>query len=227
MVDYAFNPPGDRAGPVAFLEAKRMSEDLTDDHRDQVHTYALDRVGIRVFGLTNGDIWKFYELSEGEPRMTFEFTIQGQPASDHAHILLRHFPMLTRPGAERPIEPMEALSPPIGNEETSSAGSEVHNGPSQNPSNHVDVRKAIFWLNGSLLASGVLGWASGVWRAEPIEGFFQYVGLFTIVLVTVQGAALGRRFFSSVSSLVLRILQFNWLITPINGNRGKPWFGLG
>ena len=229
VVDYAFHPPGDRAHPMAFLEAKRMLEDLTDDHHEQVCTYALDQGGkLRQFGLTNGDIWEFYELNEGEPSKMFEFSIQRQSASDCADILLRHFLMLTRPSAERLTEPLEALSPLIRNAETTSTSSEIHIVPSRSLSNGVDVPKTLIWLAVSLIVFGILGWASGVWRAGPVEGFFEYVGLFTFVLVTILIVALIRRFFPSVSSVVLRILRFNWLFTPINGNRRKTlvWVGI-
>ena len=229
VVDYAFHPPGDRAHPMAFLEAKRMLEDLTDAHREQVCTYALDQGGkLRQFGLTNGDIWEFYELNEGEPSMMFELSIQRQSASDCADILLRHFLTLTRPSAERLTEPLEALSPLIHNAETTSTPSEIHIVPSRSLSNGVDVPKTLIWLAVSLIVFGILGWASGVWRAEPVEGFFEYVGLFTLVLVTILIVALIRRFFPSVSSVVLRILRFNWLFTQINANRRKTlvWVGI-
>ena len=229
VVDYAFHPDADRAHPVAFLEAKRMSEDLTDGHRDQVYNYALDKGGaLRQFGLTNGDIWEFYELNDGEPSKLFEFSIQKHSASDCADILLRYFLTLTSQGDEGLTDPIGDLTPLIRDADTVSSPSEIHMVPSRGLSDGVDVLKTLIWLAVSLVVSGILGWISGVWKAGSVAGFFEFVGLFTLVLAMILITLLIRRFFPSVWSVGLRILRFNWLFTPINGNvrRTLVWIGI-
>ena len=217
VVDYAFHPDGDRAHPVAFLEAKRMSEDLTNDHRDQVYTYALDKGGeLRQFGLTNGDIWEFYELNEEEPSKVFEFSIQKHSASDCADILLRHFPMLTRPSYEGSTDSIGDLTPLIRDAETVSSPSEIHMVPSRGLSDGVDVLKTLIWFAVSIPVSGIVGWISGVWKAGSVKGFFEFVGLFVFVGITILILVLIRHFLPLVWSVVLRILR-------LNGDSGKTW----
>ena len=222
VVDYAFHPPSDRANPIAFLEAKRMNEDLTDEHRNQVFTYVLDKGGsVRQFGLTNGDRWELYELNEGEPRKIFEFSIHKQSASDCADLLFSHFPMLNRPSAARSLKSAEALPKVVHNAGIMSGVPEIHVLPSRRLTNHVDVPKALTWLGVSLIVFGILGWVSGVWKAQPIEGFFEYVGLFIVAVGMILAVVLVRRFFPSTVPVVLRILRLKWLFAPINGNRRK------
>ena len=216
VADYALHPPGQRANPIAFLEAKRMKEDLTDEHRNQVFTYVLDKGGsVRQFGLTNGDHWELYELNEGEPCKIFEFSIKKQSASDSADLLLSHFPMLKRPSVVRSLKSAEALTTVTHNAGIMSVL------PSRRLTNHVDVSKVLTWLGVSLIIFGILGWASGVWKAQPIEGFFEYVGLFSIAVGMILAAVLARRFFPSTVPVVLRILRLKWLFAPITGNRRK------
>lgn len=81
VVDYALHAPYQRAHPIAFIEAKRMSEDLTDDHRNQAITYAFDKGdSVQYVGLTNGDRWELYEVSKDGPRTIFDFSIRDQSA---------------------------------------------------------------------------------------------------------------------------------------------------
>ena len=222
VADYALHPPGQRANPIAFLEAKRMKEDLTDEHRNQVFTYVLDKGGsVRQFGLTNGDRWELYELNKGEPCKIFEFSLHKQSASDCADLLFSHFPMLNRPSAARSLKPAETLTTVVHNAGTISRAPEIQAIPPRRLSNNVDVRKALTWLVASLVLFGIFGWIYGVWTAQPIEGFFEYVGLFTVAIGMILAAALVRRFYPSAVPIVLNILRLKWLFAPINGNRRK------
>ena len=222
VADYALHPPGQRANPIAFLEAKRMKEDLTDEHRNQVFNYVLDKGGsVRQFGLTNGDRWELYELNEGEPRRLFEFSIHKQSASDCADLFFSHFPMLNTPSAARSLKPAEALPRMAHNAGLVSGAPEIHVLPSRRLPNHVDVPKVLTWLGVSLIVFGILGWISGVWKAQPIEGFFEYVGLFIVAVGMILAVVLVRRFFPSTVPVVLRILRLKWLFAPINGTRRK------
>ncbi len=222
VADYAFHPPGDRANPIAFLEGKRMREELTDEHRDQVFAYALNKGGkLRHFGLTNGDRWELYELNEGEPRKIFEFSIHKQSASDCADLLFSHFPMLNRPSAARSLKPADALTTIVHNAGTISRAPEIPSIPSRRLANNVDVPKVLTWLGAFLIAFGIFGWISGVWTAQPIEGAFEYIGLFTVAIGMILAAALVRRFYPSAGPVVLKILRLKWLFAPINGDRRK------
>ena len=80
VADYALHAPGQRAQPIAFIEAKRMREDLTDDHRDQAFTYAYIRDTARYVGLTNGDCWEFYEAGEDRFRCILDISIRDESA---------------------------------------------------------------------------------------------------------------------------------------------------
>ena len=222
VADYAFHPPGQRANPIAFLEAKRMKEDLTDEHRNQVFNYVLDKGGsVRQFGLTNGDRWELYELNEGEPRKKFEFSINKQSASDCADLLFSHFPMLNSLSAARSLKPADALTTIVPDAGTIPRAPEIPSIPSSRLANNVDVPKVLTWLGAFLIAFGIFGWISGVWTAQPIEGAFEYIGLFTVAIGMILAAALVRRFYPSAGPVVLNILRLKWLFAPINGNRRK------
>ena len=81
VADYALHAPGQRAQPIAFIEAKRMREDLTDDHRDQAFTYADIRDTARYVGLTNGDCWEFYEAHEDRFHCILDVSIRDESAA--------------------------------------------------------------------------------------------------------------------------------------------------
>ena len=85
----------------------------------------------------------------------------------------------------------------------------------------MDVPKVLTWLGVSLIVFGILGWISGVWKAQPIEGFFEYIGLFIVAVGMILAVVLVRRFFPSTVPVVLRILRLKWLFAPINGTRRK------
>ncbi len=57
--DYALLQPD--AIPLAVIEAKALSDTLTDDHRTQMTVYA-NNVGIKYAGLTNGNHWELYDV---------------------------------------------------------------------------------------------------------------------------------------------------------------------
>ena len=88
VADYALHAPGQRAQPIAFIEAKRMREDLTDDHREQAFTYAYIRDSARYVGLTNGDRWEFYEAGEDRFLCILDVSIRDESAAHCAEELL-------------------------------------------------------------------------------------------------------------------------------------------
>ena len=88
IVDYALHPPNQHGQPLAFIEAKRMREDLDDDHRNQALAYAESRDSVRYFGLTNGDQWEFYEILGDSHITVFCISIRDEPASSCAVLFL-------------------------------------------------------------------------------------------------------------------------------------------
>ena len=84
VADYALHAAGQRAQPIAFIEAKRMREDLNDDHRNQVLAYAYNRRSVKYFGLTNGDLWEVYEINGDNYCLLLDISIQNESAIDCA-----------------------------------------------------------------------------------------------------------------------------------------------
>lgn len=60
-VDYALMKP-DRK-PLAMIEAKRLGAKLHDPNKDQLFNY-VDRSDVQYAGLTNGDRWTLYFVTE-------------------------------------------------------------------------------------------------------------------------------------------------------------------
>ncbi len=86
--DYALHEPGRTKHPVAFIEAKRMSTDLTGDHLQQAIGYARSRKSVKYIGLTNGDQWLFYDVSDVN-RPVVDVSIRNQSAYSCAVQLLQ------------------------------------------------------------------------------------------------------------------------------------------
>ena len=71
--------------PIAFIEAKRLNEDLRP-HRAQALAYA-NIATVRYAGLTNGDRWELYEVFKEAPldeRRTLNVSIACESAIDCA-----------------------------------------------------------------------------------------------------------------------------------------------
>ena len=222
VADYALHPPGDRANPVAFLEAKRMAENLTDDYREQVLRYALDKGGtLRQFGLTNGDRWELYELYDGEPLPILRFSIRKDAAANCAALLLSHFPMLSRPSVERSLGSVEVLPIVSRNAGVISRTPEINITSPRLLNEQVDKLKALTWLAVSLVVFGIFGWAYGVLTAEPIDGFFELAGLFGIGIALILASLLVRRLNPSIVPVFFNVLRLRWMFLPIAGNRQK------
>ena len=84
VADYALHAPDQPAKPIAFIEAKRMRQDLNDDHRNQAHNYTY-KDGFKYVALTNGDCWEIYEDSgEVAPRVVSKVSIRRESAYDCA-----------------------------------------------------------------------------------------------------------------------------------------------
>ena len=96
VVDYALlGVAGQPGSAVAFIEAKRMTEDLSDEHRAQLFRYVRHRKSVNFAGLTNGDLWEMYEISQKtNPRMILRLSISSDPVRDCAQELQKFFSRL-------------------------------------------------------------------------------------------------------------------------------------
>ena len=230
VADYAFHPPSDRANPIAFLEAKRMNEDLTDEHRNQVFTYVLDKGGsVRQFGLTNGDRWELYEKGKPHP---ITFSIRNQPASECARLLLDYFREIpafeTVGSADRPLVPATATP----NASAAARTSAIDVILSSAPAAHVDVRKVLAYLTFCLISSSSIGWITGVSFARPssftfITTLIVFIGF--VVLAAVLAAAVVHLFFQYPKSKDRDAWRLIPLFGPINGDRlmTRYWVAVG
>ena len=94
--DYALHLPDDVRNPIAFLEAKRMNEPLTSDHRKRLFEaakYARNKgVEVQYCILTNGDRWDLYKPDKGSYLPVFSLLISEKSASGCAQTFHKHFP---------------------------------------------------------------------------------------------------------------------------------------
>ena len=96
---------------VVFLEAKRLGENLTAEHRSQVAAYASE-LGIRYPALTNGNQWEVYDNSQLvyiDQRRILTVSLTGAPPAVNALQLL----LLWRPNLASG-EPVAAREPIVG-----------------------------------------------------------------------------------------------------------------
>ena len=91
LADYALHQQDNPGRLIAFIEAKKMRDDLTDGDRNQVLGYAKER-NVQHFILTNGDRWELYEPTNGVYRPIFSLYISENSASECAQTFRDHFP---------------------------------------------------------------------------------------------------------------------------------------
>ena len=219
VVDYALHAPYQRAYPIAFIEAKRMSEDLTDDHRNQAITYAFDKGGsVQYVGLTNGDRWELYEVTKDGPRTIFDLSIRDQSAFDCAHMLLRWFPMLTAPDGERRVEPSGSLTPAVHTTTLPDVPEILIE-----PAHTVDIPKVLAWFGVSLIFGGIVGYFVGFRAAQPVGGGFAAFGIVVAAIAVIAGSVLSR----SLLRKGWRRIS-NGLFGPMSGDRRRnlTWVGV-
>ena len=182
--DYALHEPDQTKHPIAFIEAKRMNADLTDNHIQQVLGYARSR-NVKYIGLTNGDQWVFYDVSDVN-RPILDVSIRGQSAHSCAVQLLQ----FKRSGErfELPVEINQTfyVQPERrSNVELASA---------------VDVRKVLARSGLSVLLFDIIGYVIGFRAAQPVlEEVTGQLGAVTIGIAAIV-----------VAVLVLRRLRLPW-----------------
>ena len=215
VADYALHEPGRRAQPFAFIEAKRMREDLTDEHREQAFTYADIRENATHVVLTNGDRWEFYETREDHFRCALDISIRDEPALDCAERLL-WFERGTDGFAGTRWRDVGVSSSLRDRDDVSAAKRQLTN---QRPG-AVDWRRTLAWSGLSVLFFLIAGYVIGFRAADPVFG-----SAFGVV-----GAAVAIVLLGSGTILLLRRLPWRrlpWhLLWPIVGDLRNTLLGL-
>ena len=209
VADYALHSSGGRAQPFALVEAKRMTEDLSDDHRDQILGYAADKESVKYAILTNGDCWELYELSEeGESlqaHLMIDISIRRESAYDCAVQLLP----LKRDGSDDFAElgafedtedfeaacPVAAFSTPSAKPLVPSYVETSRPFPAPPAielarAGAVDVGKVLAWLGVTVVVWGITSYIIGFWLAHPTFDTFAGAGAVVVVIVAIVAAVL-------------------------------------
>ena len=225
VVDYALHPPDQRGHPIAFIEAKRMNEDLTDDHRNQALTYAFDKGdSIQYVGLTNGNDWEVYEILNDEYRIVFNLSIREQSAIDCANMFLGGFPMLPTTQRRRRSGPSAPLKPAVHSAATLPVAPEISIGQART----VNILGILGWFAVFLVLGGIVGYIVGFRSAQPIGGAFAPFGIIVAAIAVITGAILARSFLRISLRWILDILSFARLFGSMSGDSRKTlmWVGV-
>lgn len=190
VADYALHAPGQRAKPIAFIEAKRMRQDLNDDHRNQTLNYAY-KAGVKYVALTNGDCWEIYEVSrEFPPRVVREVSIRRESAYDCAVQLtpLRYRDAEDSDDSEGHETTEEALAPTPGSVLYPKA---VDLGAAT----AADMGVVFAWVGIGFIGSFIACYVIGFRAAQPVlQGLFGQVGAIFVVFLAAVAIVLVLRF---------------------------------
>ena len=215
VADYALHEPGRRAQPFAFIEAKRMREDLTDEHREQAFTYADIREDATHVVLTNGSRWEFYEAREGHFRCALNISIRDESAIDCAERLL-WFQRGTGGFAGSKWRDVDV--PPSPRDRGGIAAAERQFANEWLGS--VDWRRALAWSGLSAFLFLFAGYVIGFRAADPaFDSSFGVVGAVVVVVLLGLGSILLLR------RVPWRRLPWRWL-WPIAGDPRNTLIGL-
>ena len=172
VADYALHSPGDRGRPFAFIEAKRMREDLTDEHRVQALNYASGKAdSVKLVVVTNGDVWDFYQVLEGRHRQICSLSIRRDAADLCAKTLIRGFRMLS-PEGDSPVQG-NSLLPKLAVQDVSAAAPspEVLPSAAAGMAFSVDTGKILTWFGVLFVAGMMAGYVVGFSSAGPWRNF--------------------------------------------------------
>ena len=190
VADYALHAPGQRAKPIAFIEAKRMRQDLNDDHRNQALNYAY-KAGVKYVALTNGDCWEIYEVSrEVPPRVVREVSIRRESAYDCAVQLtpLRYWDAEDfddSEGRETTEEALASIPPSVLYPKAVDLVAATA----------ADMGAVFAWLGVGFIGSFLACYVIGFRAAQPVlEGLFGQVGAIVAVLLAAVAIVLVLRF---------------------------------
>ncbi len=172
--DYALlKSLGTASQPIAFIEAKRLIEDL-DEHLDQVLGYSYYRDSVMHVVLTNGDRWKFYENSADGYACVLDISILHGPARRSAEYLL---PFRRGPegfaGTGEVSTPVPKLGPDLPDNGTP-----------------VEVGTIVSWFTVALAIGSIAGGVFGFRAAEPVlEELVGPLGAIVVAIVVIAGGA--------------------------------------
>ncbi len=230
MPDYALHLPGDVQNPMAFLEAKRMNESLTSDHRKKLFeatNYARDKgVDVQYCILTNGDRWELIEPDNGVFRPIFSLQISKKSATECAQVFRKDFPKPPGFDAATPtISPIDpSLVPPSPKSVIDAILSDI-------PSTSIDLPKVLAYFVFCFTPSILIGWNTGLWVAVPrsiraaddLTLFILYIFFVTLSLpIAVRVVHLLFQYPKSKKERdVWRLIP---LFTPISGDRASTLY---
>ena len=199
--DYALHEPNQTKHPIAFIEAKRMNADLTDDHIQQVLGYARRRKSVKYVGLTNGDQWIFYDVSDLN-RPVVDVSIHSQSAYSCAIQLLQF-----KRGRER-FKPHIEINQTLYHQ-TATPNITRPASPPQHyvkPPPDVDVYRVLGRSGLSLVLFGIVGYVIGFRAARPVlEEFIGPIGAVAVVVMTIAAGVF------ILPRLPRRRLSLSWL----------------
>ena len=204
LADYALHQQDNPGRLIAFIEAKKLRDDLTDGDRDQVLGYAKER-NVQHFILTNGDQWELYE--KDKPRPICTLSIRNQQASECARLLLAHFPKSPGFEAARSANRPEVAIPGASDSDALSPTPTIQTHPASESPQKADFAKPIAWFAVCLSSFGLVGWITGVLTAQPNQSILVYVGVFGFVAgIVFASILLVKRFFPSVLPVTIKSL---------------------
>lgn len=221
VVDYALHPPDQLGRPIAFIEAKRMNEDLAENHRSQVLTYALDKGdSVQYVGLTNGDRWELYEILDDGCRTIFNLSIRDQSALDCAEKFLSSlsFPLLTSPkGQMVPAGPLLPTERGVTASPHAPDVSEII----VDQTYAVDIPKVLGGFGVFLACGGIVGYIIGFVSARPVGGAFAAFGMVVAIIALIAGITFARSFLLARLQQIRGILPSTGLFGTIRGDRRR------
>ena len=222
VVDYALHEPDDRGHPIALIEAKRMNEELNEDHRDQALDYAFDRMdSVQYLGLTNGDRWELYEVFEDRYRPVFSLSIRDESALHCAATFLSSFPTLTPPEREESPDRSTHLQPVVRDAAAVPIEPEILYPISVGTTRKVDIPKLLTWFAVTLIVGAIAGYIVGFQAAEPVGGTFAKIGLVVIAIAVIAVAVWARSLLWSSLRGLLNILRLEKSYGPTDPERQK------
>ena len=190
--DYALHEPDQTKNPVAFIEAKRMNVDLTDDHIQQVIGYARSR-NVKYIGLTNGDRWIFYNRDVDRP--VLNISIRRDSARSCAVELLGLVKLLGFKRCEETADQGAASNTRDPNLVTATPIQQFIGGiraaVSHESAPAVGVRNVLAWLGLFFMLGGIVGYGIGFRAAQPVlQGFIGPLGAIALLILVLVVAAL-------------------------------------
>lgn len=223
VVDYAIHKPNRRGSPIAFVEAKRMDEELNREHRAQLFAYARKRESsVQKAMLTNGDIWELYELEGGEFRRVLTVSIRQQSARECAAILAANFSNLTSPAPQT-----TSVLAGEGDKNTSDSVYESESFLDQRIS-AIFIFTAFSWFVVSFFASAVAGYIAGFRESETSMDVFAALGAAAAGLGVIGNVFLGRSYVWAALQGIWRGMVLAWQhANSLAARRGRALMWLG